>query len=165
VRFIDEDSVLVNDYSKTDPGFGERLFKVLRRNKLAIETVPYDPKKRSRAGIPSAVGCFTNFLRTQKVLVAPVYGTKHDLIALRKLRAVFAGLPIVPLACKELAREGGVLNCASASYRISQKTLDLHKPRVTSVQRVPKSNAAGPGHTQLGKNLSGDDHGSASGGT
>jgi agmatine deiminase len=117
VRFIDEQSVLVNDYSKVDPAFGERLFKVLRRHQLAIETLPYFFEQRSSAGIPSAVGCFTNFLRTEKVLVAPVYGTEHGHVALRKLEAVFPGLPIVPLECTELARKGGVLNCISAGFR------------------------------------------------
>jgi agmatine deiminase len=122
VRFIDEQSVLVNDYTAVDPRFGERLFKVLRRNKLAIEVVPYCPEERSRAGIPSAVGCFTNFLRTERVLVSPIFGTEHDEVALRKLESIFPGLPIFPLDCTDLAREGGVLNCVSASFRISTKT-------------------------------------------
>src|SRR5206468_1187392 len=118
----DEHSVLVNDYSRVDPAFGERFLKVLRRHQLEIETLPYFHENRSRAGIPSAVGCFTNFLRTEKVLVVPAYGSKKDHVALRKLEAVFPGLPIVPLDCTELAREGGVLNCISATYRISRKT-------------------------------------------
>jgi agmatine deiminase len=119
VRFIDEQSVLVNDYTKVDPSFGKRLFMVLRRHKLAVELMPYWPEKRSRQGIPSAVGCYTNFLMTEKVLVAPVYGKKHDDVALKKLESVFPGLPIVPLNCTVLAREGGVANCISASYRVS----------------------------------------------
>lgn len=117
VRFIDEQSVLVNDYTQADPGYGERLFKLLRRHKLTIETIPYHPEQRASAGIPSAVGCFTNFLRTERVLVAPIFETKHDHAALRKLESVFPGLPIVPLNCTDLAREGGILNCVSASYR------------------------------------------------
>ncbi len=108
VRFIDEDSVLVNDYSKVDPGFGERLCKVLRGHQLAIETLPYFDEKRTKAGIPSAAGCFTNFLRTEKVLIAPIYRSNDDHVALRKLEAVFSGLPIEPLDCTDLAREGGV---------------------------------------------------------
>jgi agmatine deiminase len=119
VRFIDENSVLVNDYSEVDPGFGERLVKVLRRHRLTIKTLAYLPEKRSRDGIPSAVGCYTNFLRTEKVLVAPIYGTKKDRVALRKLEDVFPRLPIVPLNCTGLARDGGVLNCVSATYQVS----------------------------------------------
>ncbi|MFN4259515.1 MAG: agmatine deiminase family protein [Gemmataceae bacterium] len=119
VRFIDEHSVLVNDYSKVDPGFGERLCKVLRDHHLAIEALPHFHEKRTRAGIPSAVGCYINFLMTEKVLIAPVYETIDDAIALRKLESVFPGMPIIPLDCTNLAREGGILNCVSASFRRS----------------------------------------------
>lgn len=122
VRFLSEEKVLVNDYSGSDPAFGERLLKVLRRSNLAMEFLPYSPEKRSRSGIPSAVGCYTNFLRTEKILVAPIFGTKRDDIALRKLEAVFPGLPIIPLDCTDLAQEGGIANCIAATYHISQKT-------------------------------------------
>ena len=125
VRFVDEDTVLVNDYTKFDRPFGERLLKVLRRHKLKIETVPYYHEGLSRDGIPSAVGCFTNFLMTERVVIMPVYGTKDDHIALKKLESVFTGLPIVPLDGTDLAREGGIFNCIGATYHISQKT-DRH---------------------------------------
>jgi agmatine deiminase len=118
VRFVDENSVLVNDYSEVDPVFGERLMSALDRHGLTCELMPYSHEKETTAGIASAVGNFTNFLRTEKVIVAPVYGARHDDIALRKLGTVFPGMPVVPLLCTDLAREGGVLNCISAGYRI-----------------------------------------------
>lgn len=118
VRFIDEQTVLVNDYSKVDPAFGERLSQVLRRHGLKIEPIPYYHEKKTVAGIPSAVGNFTNYLRTEKVLVVPVYGSVHDEVALKRLTEVFPGLPIIPLEGTALAREGGVLNCVCASYRL-----------------------------------------------
>lgn len=118
VRFVDEQTVLVNDYSRVDPAFGERLTRVLRRHGLTVELLPYDHEKKTVAGIPSAVGNYTNFLRTNNVLVAPVYGADDDAAALQKLEAVFAGLPVVPIDCTDLAREGGVLNCVSASYSL-----------------------------------------------
>ncbi len=130
VRFIDEQSVVVNDYSKFDPDYGERLYKVLRRHKLAIKIIPYHPDAQSRGGIPSAVGCFTNFLRTEKVLVAPIFGMEHDDQALRKLEFAFPGLPIVPLNSTDLAREGGVLNCASAAYRCP----DVNRRRARGIE-------------------------------
>ncbi|OWK34128.1 agmatine deiminase family protein [Fimbriiglobus ruber] len=125
IRFLSEEAVIVNEYAEVDPAFGNRLVKVLCRHGLTIEYLPYYPEKKTLAGIPSAVGNYTNFLRTKKVLVAPVYGTHHDEIALRKLASVFPDLPILPLDCTELAREGGILNCVSASFRISTKTSRL----------------------------------------
>jgi agmatine deiminase len=118
VRFLDEQTMLVNDYSEIDPEFEERLRKVLYRHKLIIEILPYSHENRVTHGIPSAVGCYTNFLRTRGVMIAPVYGSKSDQVALKKLRSVFPGLPIVSLNCTELAREGGVLNCLITGLRI-----------------------------------------------
>jgi len=119
VRFLDEQTVLVNDYSAVDPSFHDRLTRVLRQQRLKIEAVPYFLEGQSRAGIPSAVGNFVNYLQTERVIVAPVYGTAHEEVALRKLESHFPGLPIVPLNCTDLARDGGVLNCVSASYCMS----------------------------------------------
>jgi agmatine deiminase len=115
VRFLDERTVLVNDYSVADPAFRDRLTRVLQQHRLQIETLPYFLEGQSRAGIPSAVGNFVNFLQTGRVMVAPVYGTAHDEVALRKLESHFPSLAIVPINCTDLARDGGVLNCVSAS--------------------------------------------------
>jgi agmatine deiminase len=117
VRFIDEKSVLVNNYSRLDRPFGERLLKALQRQGLKTELLPYFHEKHSRSEIPSAVGCFTNFLRTERLLILPAFGSKFDEVALGKLESGFPVLPIVPLDCTNLAREGGILNCVTAGYR------------------------------------------------
>src|SRR5262249_26581181 len=108
VRFIGERAVLVNDYRNVDPGYGERLRKALQKQHLQIERLPYCPEEQTRDGVPSAVGVYTNFLRTEKVMVVPVYGAAEDEVALRKLEQALPGVPLVPLSCVELAREGGV---------------------------------------------------------
>lgn len=119
VRFINEDTVLVNDYAEIDPAFGNRLVEVLLSHELAIELLPYFHEQRSDDGIPSAVGCFANFLRTENVLIVPAFGSEVDQKALGSLKALIPGIPIVSFDCTNLAREGGVLNCISASFRRS----------------------------------------------
>jgi agmatine deiminase len=121
VRFIDERTVLVNDYSIVDPAFGDRLTGVLRQHKLRIETLPYFHEGRSSEGIPSAVGNYINLIQTDRVIVAPVYGVAQDETALAKLESLFGSVPIISLDGTDLAREGGVLHCVSASYHISPK--------------------------------------------
>jgi agmatine deiminase len=121
VRFINESTVLVNDYTPIDPAFGERLAKIFRRYGLAIETIPFSRERRSRDGIPSAVGNYANFLSTEYVVVGPVYGNARDQAALDKLTALFPEVPVVPLDCTELAREGGVLNCITANFQRAGK--------------------------------------------
>ena len=118
-RFINEDTVLVNDYANADPAFGNRLVEVLNSHDLAIELLPYFHEQRSDDGIPSAVGCFANFLRTENVPIVPAFGSEVDQEALGRLKTLIPGIPIVSLDCTNLAREGGVLNCISASFRRS----------------------------------------------
>ena len=119
VRFINEDIVLMNDYAEVDPAFGNRLVEVHHSHGLAIERIPYFHERRSTGGIPSAVGCYANYLRTGQIVIVPVFGTNQDQIALSKLKALFPDVPVVSLDCTNLAREGGILNCVSASFRCS----------------------------------------------
>lgn len=117
VRFLDEGTVLVNDYAEVDPPFGDRLARVLQRHGLAIELIPYFHEKRTTAGIPSAVGCYANFLRTEKVVIVPAFGSRLDHVALERLRSLLPKVPVVTLDAMDLAREGGVFNCISATFR------------------------------------------------
>lgn len=71
---------------------------------------------------PSAVGCFANFLRTKNVVILPAYTNEHYQKALDRLKAQMPDVPVVPLDCTNLAREGGVLNCISASFRQSSSS-------------------------------------------
>lgn len=116
-RFVNETTVVVNDYASTDPAFGNRLKKALRSCGLDIKSIPYYWERTRRGKFPSAVGCYANFLRTKHVVVAPAYGHILDQKALDRLRALFPKVPVVQLDCTELAREGGVLNCISANFQ------------------------------------------------
>lgn len=117
VRFIDNDTVLVNDYSRIDKEYGRRLRAALRKHRLNIEEIPYFIEGETEEGIQSAVGCYANYLRTEKVIVMPIFGVKHDDAAVRRMDKLFPGTTIVPLRCEDLARKGGVLNCCTWSFR------------------------------------------------
>lgn len=117
VRFVSESTVVVNDYSQADPSFGERLAECLQKTGLVAETIPYFCERYVRDGIQSAVGNYANFLRTKHVVVAPAYGHIFDQQAVDMLRALFPEVPVVPLDCTELGREGGVLNCITANFQ------------------------------------------------
>ena len=128
VRFLDEHMVLVNDYPVAESRFRGRLAAVLREHDLAIELVPYFHEKLTRNGIPSAVGCFTNFLQTSRVIVAPTYDTDKHHDATQRLQALFPKVPVVPLDATDLARDGGVFNCVAAAYCV-EPTISQNKLR------------------------------------
>lgn len=124
VRFVNEDTVLVNDYGTLHPIYNERLLRVLRTSGLKVTTLPYVPENKTIRGIPSAIGCYANFLVTTNVVVAPVYGKPTDEAVLRTLETCFPKIPVVPLNCTNLAREGGALHCISASYLLPSENGD-----------------------------------------
>ncbi len=114
VRFLDEETVVVNDYSDVDPKYGRKLTGWLKKMGWRIESIPYSPVcETGSADLPSAVGNYVNFLRVAQVILLPIYGIPSDDRAIRLLGELLPGTEIVPLLCSELAGAGGVLNCAS----------------------------------------------------
>jgi agmatine deiminase len=61
------------------------------------------------------------YLRTEKLLILPVFGVARDDAAWRRFESLSSGTLIVPLPCTELAREGGCLNCISWTIRARRK--------------------------------------------
>jgi len=114
LRFIDQQTVLVNDYRTIDPAYGRRLRAVLHRHGLRIVPFPYAPTNDlGPEGIPSAVGVYINFLLTAGILFCPIYGLPQDQQALRLLKRCYPERRIVPVRCRRLAAQGGVLNCVT----------------------------------------------------
>ena len=117
VRFLDGGLVAVNDYSEVAPRYGRRLRSILRRAGLGWVELPYRPEEASGGDIPSAVGCYANFLMVRGLIVVPVYGRKEDDRACRVIEDNTSGMAIVPLDCSDVAREGGALHCISWTIR------------------------------------------------
>jgi len=113
VRFLDDDRVVLNDYSKVDPRYGRRLERALAKHGLAIHRLPYRPAKRSRRTIPPATGNYVNFLRVGNLVIVPAHGIPEDGEAVRTLQRLLPKATVVSLDCKDIAREGGCWNCVT----------------------------------------------------
>jgi len=113
VRFIDEDSVLVNQYPKNKAyeDFAYSLRASLRKAGLHCIEFPYTSWQNGDAN--DATGCYINFLETGKYIFYPVFTDYNDQLALRKLQSVFKDREFTEIDCRELAKFGGVLNCAT----------------------------------------------------
>jgi agmatine deiminase len=120
VRFLDDGLVVVNDYSGVAPRYGQRLRSILRRAGLERVELPYRPGQSGGGDIPSAVGCYANFLSVRGLIVVPVYGREEDDGACQIIKANTSGSAVVPLDCSDLARGGGVLNCVTWTITASQ---------------------------------------------
>lgn len=106
VRFVDETTVIGNrtGYKR---GLEQRIRSVLRARGLNVVDFPYFPSR----GI-SAEGCYLNYLETASHVFLPVYGAPEDREAVLAARQLFSK-EIVPVDVREIARDGGALNCIS----------------------------------------------------
>ena len=117
VRFIDENVVVVNDYSKIDRKFGTGLRSLLKGHGLKSHLLPYQIVDCHTGGIDSAVGNFVNYLRVGDLFIVPNYGIPDDHQATLKLRTLCPKATVLPLDCRKLAKKGGVLNCVTWTIR------------------------------------------------
>ena len=114
VRFIDEDTVLVNQYpkNKTYENFAYSLRWSLRNAGLRVMDLPYDSWENKDKY--DATGCYINFLEIGKYIFYPIYSVPSDQLALLRLKEAFDNERVfVDIDCRELAKFGGVLNCAT----------------------------------------------------
>ena len=113
LAFIDDKTLLVNDYRRVARAYGKSLARLLRRQGFELVPFPYCPSDDVTNGIPSADGVYINFLQTKDKVLLPTYGRREDDEVLRTLERVMTDKVVVPIRCNRLAKEGGVLHCVT----------------------------------------------------
>lgn len=109
VRFIDSNTVLINDYSKENAEF-QRCFRMSLHNAgLDWIELPYNPPNDPT--LISARGLYLNYLQMKQAVIVPIFKTKVDDKAVKVFEQVFKGQTITTVDSNELADEGGILNC------------------------------------------------------
>jgi agmatine deiminase len=116
VRFVDNDTVFINDYSK-EKSFQKKILKALNSEKLDSVSIPYNPYSNKTAD--QANGVYINFLQMKDIVFVPTFGKPEDSIALRQFEKYFK--TVVPVDSNEIADEGGILNCISWNIRTDKK--------------------------------------------
>lgn len=113
VRFINENTVLINQYpnDKTYQDFGYNLRWSLKNAGIDYVELPYTSWQNDNAN--DATGCYINFLEIGNYIFYPVFANHNDQLALIQLQKVFKDRQIFDIDCRELAKFGGVLNCAT----------------------------------------------------
>jgi agmatine deiminase len=114
VRYFEKGTVLINDYSsaKAYHDYDLKLKIALKNAGLKYIPIPCFPNDNVESDHTSAFGYYINFLRIGDKVFLPAFGFEgHDEIALSRFKELFAEVIQVP--CKEIAKEGGVLNCIS----------------------------------------------------
>ena len=110
VRFLNEDTVLINDYSSESPEFQSAFRMSLHNAGLEYVEVPYCPDLNTK---DSAKGLYLNYLEMNKMILLPVFGIEEDEAAVRQFEDLFSGYTLRTVESGEIAAQGGVLNCIS----------------------------------------------------
>ena len=109
VRFIDDNSVLINDYSFDKTSFPKELKASLQKANVDWIELPYNPVSDTKSH--SARGFYINYLQMSQGIIMPTFKSTYDDKAFKVMQAVFKGQTIATIDSREVAAEGGVLNC------------------------------------------------------
>jgi len=115
VRFLDKNTLLINDYSGESKAFQKGFDSAIESTGLDTIKIPYNPY--GNKSNDQANGIYINYLQMQNTLIIPVYGLPEDERIVCLFEQLFKGQKIETLACNEIAKEGGVLNCISWTVR------------------------------------------------
>lgn len=110
VRFIDDNTVLVNDY-KEEIELRDEIHKILKKAKLEIVPFAYNPYKNNN--IVDAKGIYINYLQMGNLIILPFFGLDEDEEAFWLIDKAFPEASIITVKSSEIAKGGGVLNCIS----------------------------------------------------
>lgn len=109
VRFINDDTILINDYSSEDVSFQREFKAATKLTGLNWIELPYVPNQDINS--ISAKGVYMNFLQMDNVIIMPIFKNRYDEKAFSVLEQVFKSQNIITLNSIELAEQGGLLNC------------------------------------------------------
>lgn len=111
VRFFDDTTVLINDYSKEDKDFQLQFRLVFKNAGLDYIEVPYNPYGNKKD--IEANGIYINYLHMKQSVIVPTFNIKEDEKAVRLFEDYFKGQNVKTIESNDIAKEGGVLNCIS----------------------------------------------------
>ena len=109
VRLVGENTAIVN--APLSPyGLQTKVKKSLQNYGFNVIDFPYFYSKGG-----SAVGCYLNFLETEKTIFLPMFGVDTDNGAIELAKNIFYKT-IIPVNINEIAKYGGLLNCISWEF-------------------------------------------------
>jgi len=109
IRFIDENTIIVNDYSKEKKEFYSAFEIAVHNTGLDCIKIPYNIYNNKSD--KNANGDYINYLQMDNLVVIPTFNLKEDEIVVKQFEELFTGQKIVTVESNEIAKDGGILNC------------------------------------------------------
>ena len=117
VRFINDDTVLINRYADTDKDFSLSVKLALHNAGLTMVEMPYNPY--NNLSNDDACGIYINYLEMDGLIVVPTFNIAEDEEAIKLIEQVFPDRNILTVNSSEIAKKGGILNCISWNIKVS----------------------------------------------
>jgi agmatine deiminase len=111
VRFLDDKTVLINDYSKEDKNFQLDFRTALYNAGLEYMEIPYNPYGNKKN--IDATGIYINYLQMHQAVIVPTFSLKEDDTIVKLFEDFFRGQTVMTVPSNEIAMQGGVLNCVT----------------------------------------------------
>lgn len=114
VRFIDRDTVLINDFTREYRKNWVLKFQASLINAgYVTESLPY--RAHDNKG-DDAEGIYANFLKLPNLIIVPSYTfSKEDKHAAELLARLYPGRAVESVYATDLAKKGGIINCVTWS--------------------------------------------------
>jgi agmatine deiminase len=115
VRFINDDTVLINDLSNEKREYQLNVHMALNNAGIDWIPIPYNPY--NNIDYIQAIGVYINYLQMENFILLPSYGMKEDKLTFDLFEKLFPEETIRCIKSNEIAKEGGVLNCITWNIR------------------------------------------------
>ena len=109
VRFIDSETMLINNYIDCDWSLRNALLETLKREGYRVEELHYDKPRCNKNS-----WAYLNFLQVARHIFVPGLGIEEDYMALEQIKQYYPDHRVLLVPdCLELVRDGGALNCVT----------------------------------------------------
>lgn len=109
VRFIGEQTVIINDYKKEKQEFGRAFEIAIHNTGPDYIKIPYNPYGNNN--YDKANGNYINYLQMKNTVIIPIFVINEDDEIINQFEKLFTGKTIVAVDSNEIANDGGILNC------------------------------------------------------
>lgn len=109
VRFIDEQTVIINDYKGEKEEFSRAFEIAIHNTGLDYIKIPYNPYNNDNYN--QANGDYINYLQMENTIFIPTFGIEEDEQIVKQFEQIFTGQNIKTIESNEVANQGGILNC------------------------------------------------------
>lgn len=121
LKFLNENTLLVADYSCQSHFWQKRMNTALKNT--GFNLIPFPDassaaaEQKNRDGDYTALGCYINFIVVHNIILLPQFNLQpHDQAALSIIKQLYPNHKVIPVDCREIAVDGGVLNCIIWNY-------------------------------------------------